>query len=37
MELPRITVVFRFWQCDNENQAGVKGPLLTAPAKVLIC
>lgn len=25
MELPRIAVVFRFWQCDNENQAGVKG------------
>jgi hypothetical protein len=24
MELPRIAVVFRFWQCDNENQAGVK-------------
>jgi hypothetical protein len=25
MELPRITVVFRSRQCDNENQAGVKG------------
>ena len=37
MELPRITVVFRFRQCDNENQAGREGPLLTAPAKALIC
>jgi hypothetical protein len=25
MGLPRIAVVFRVWQCDNENQAGVKG------------
>jgi hypothetical protein len=25
MELPRITVVIRSRQCDNENQAGVKG------------
>jgi hypothetical protein len=33
MGLPRIAVVFRFWQCDNENQAGVKGRSLTAPAK----
>jgi hypothetical protein len=23
-ELPRIDLVFRFWQCDNENQAAVK-------------
>jgi hypothetical protein len=24
MGLPRIRLVFRFWECDNENQTGVR-------------
>jgi hypothetical protein len=34
MGLPRIRLVFRFWECDNENQIGVRARQRALPAKV---
>jgi hypothetical protein len=33
MELPRVDVVFRLWQCDKKNQGWREGPPLTVPCQ----
>src|SRR5690242_17820949 len=36
-ELPRIELVFRFGQCDNENHGWCEGPPPTVACEVPIC